>query len=42
MILKEVVFIIIEVVEEIIEIVEGEGLPMVVFDIRIWEFTWTG
>ena len=42
MIFKEVVLIITEVVEEIIEGVVGEVFPMVVFDIRIWEFTWTG
>ena len=42
MIFKEVVLIITEVVEEIIEWVVGEVFPMVVFDIRIWEFTWTG
>ena len=42
MIFKEVVLIITEVVEEIIEGIVGEVFPMVVFDIRIWEFTWTG
>ena len=40
--LKEVVLIITEVVEEIMVVSEGKILPMVVFDIRIWEFTWTG
>ena len=42
MILKEVVLIITEVVEEIIVIAEGKVFSMVVFDLRIWEFTWTG